>query len=176
MTSPTPAKAESPAKPATRNLMAAAFRELRVPASLAAITCGALAVYAWTAYGSIPAAAASACGYALYCDEPTLSIGERPGGEKVVATFEFRNVSGGPVRILGGKTTCGCLHLEGLPATVAKNATIALDVGIVPSPALAGKPFREGVRLFLDVPSREVECAIEGVVAPLRVEGSSHGS
>lgn len=145
-----------------KTLSAKLWRELRGPVLVVVGIVGAAALYGRFAFGSVGAALAAAQGYVLYCEESTVWVGAQAPGEKVMAEFTLNNLTNRPVRIVGARTTCGCLRVEDLPRVVPIGESTVLRVAVVPSAGAVGEPFQEGFRLYVDVPSREVKCRVAG--------------
>jgi hypothetical protein len=69
-------------------------------------------------------------GDALTVEQSTKSFGDLYTGDDGFVTFNVHNVSSSPIKILGLRTSCGCIVSDELPLTVQSDSTYPLHVKV----------------------------------------------
>jgi len=123
----------------------------------------ALAVAAWYSFGGISQTLAYLRGDPLITDAYARSVGTIERGSNQEIVFKISNHSTRPVKILGAKTSCSCVHLDSLPLTVLGEGSLPFRIRFYAG-VRQGKVV-ENVRLFVDHPSqRRLDLTIKGYI------------
>lgn len=103
-------------------------------------------------YGSPRAALAAIRGREFLIDSETKSIGELRAGEKRMVRFHVKNLTGRPIRILGGLAACTCMLPRDLPLVISPWAEGTIEIEVR---AIGSKPkFDQEVRFYTSASSQ----------------------
>ena len=85
-------------------------------------------VVAWSVSGSTAAAMASLRGQPLAATSRAVDFGAAAAGTEAVGRVTLRNLTGQPIRVIGGTSDCSCTAIHDLPLLVPANDTQSLAV------------------------------------------------
>ena len=92
-------------------------------------------------------------------------LGRFPAWEGRRLSVAVRNAGRGPVRLLGARSSCGCLSAEFRPCTLAPGEETSLEVSVAAN-SLSGE-FRRALFLETDAPGEEfVKVEVSGTAVP----------
>lgn len=121
-------------------------------------------------YGSIRAAIVAQRGYVVVADSSLLSFGSLKVGTVTEVVFTVRNLSGKPVRIVGGSSSCDCMLVENLPTLLGPRATQTITISVHGNDV---GHFSRSVELYIDSPRQtRLPLIVEGEIVP--DQGGSH--
>ncbi|HEV7278775.1 MAG TPA: MauE/DoxX family redox-associated membrane protein [Pirellulaceae bacterium] len=89
-----------------------------------------LFVAGWTFAGSLGGAVAVAGGSELVVSPAVVDLGSGTVGETKQAAVRLVNASTSPVRIVGGKNSCGCMVTSELPVTIPARGSAAFPIEV----------------------------------------------
>lgn len=150
---------------------ALSLRPLLAPALVAAALGGGFCLWGWWRFGSVWWAADYLDGYAVVAERATQWAGEVPAGKQASVSFQLKNVTQAPVRVVGAKCDCGCVGTDGLPLTLAPGATGELKLRFVPPQEWAGKRVEHTALLYLDVDAAPLVLRVQARVAAADATG-----
>jgi hypothetical protein len=114
-----------------------------------------IAFYGWSFlhFGTFKAGGAWLRGDPVHVLESVVDLGERPAGERAEAACVVWNFSRDPVRILGSRTSCSCVVIDGLPMTIPPRSkkAIRVDVAVDSEP----ESFEQKAAFYTDQPEVE---------------------
>jgi len=128
-----------------------------VAVSVGLASFGASCLLGWLTWKhqSFAAGVARFCGRDLLMTPSTFEFGTCREGETRECQFELRNLSDAPVKLLGLRTTCGCMVVQrSFPCELPGRASFVLPVSI--SLVGAVDEVRHSVHLFTDRPGEEI--------------------
>jgi hypothetical protein len=108
---------------------------------------GLVAGLFWLRYGSVDKAIAAIRGQSYSVEPELLDFGKAKASELRVVTVTVSNMSGEPLRIVGGQTDCSFVSIQDLPISVKAHDSSAIPVAIR-FPIPAGR-FTQRGKLFL---------------------------
>ena len=156
-----------------RGLVRTARRCLAVALGVGAITAVLVLLgfgVAMLRLGSVAAVLAWAGGSSvIVLAEPVVLDGVAPGTE-VSAGLTVRNVSGRPVRVLGGTCDCLCAVLHDLPVLLDPKECRDLRITVM-TPRQPGARFHHKICLYLSSPGPPLLTYCSGVVADANNSG-----
>jgi len=118
---------------AVRNLTGRLRSSPRMTLLFTGVALGALCFWCVAQFGTLSGALAFLNGDRLIPDAYSKSFGTRDVGSSPSVVFNLTNKSEKPIRIIGARSSCTCLALEGLPATVKAGATLPFMVRVLPA-------------------------------------------
>jgi len=133
------------------------------------VLAGSSVAFAVSWYGSSAAAWEALRGRSLHVVRPLISFGVVEAETRFPVTFEIRNLTNEPIRLLGAAASCGCLVPQHLPMTIPPFTTARLEVVVRPSKP--NEDFLQKVRVYTNVPDEPLlELAIVGIFRSKVVE------
>ena len=135
---------------------------------------GGLGAWGSHRYGSCEAFVAALRGHILYVDPTDYSFGEVEGPTQRTATIRIRNLASYPVKLLGSRTDCGCVLVNGLPFELASGSVIDLTIQITASRGGSSSvDFTRVVTLYTDAAGVEPRVEFHLRVLPAEVGADS---
>lgn len=111
---------------------------LGVALPLTSVVLAGLATWGARQFGSVGGALAFLNGDRLIPDAYAKSFGIGEVGSSPRVVFNLANKSARPIKVVGARSSCTCMALDGLPATVEAGSSLELRVDVQP----ADKPRR----------------------------------
>ncbi len=140
---------------------------LKWPILLAVLGGAVLAVWSYYRFGSVSATRAFMNGNVLYADPPVRSLGVIRLGESRTVGFSIRNLTARDVKVLGVRTTCGCLLVgRELPITIGPKEVEEADLVVTPRRSSVGRPFQHAAEFYLDAAGPRLILQITASVEP----------
>ncbi|HEV7281604.1 MAG TPA: MauE/DoxX family redox-associated membrane protein [Pirellulaceae bacterium] len=145
----------SPANPTASggrepSVSSSALSERRYALVAGSVACMALAAVAFAGFafaGSFDGALGVAGGREVVVSPSTVDLGSGTVGETKRATVRIVNASASPIRIVGGKNSCGCMVTGELPIAVPVRASVEFPIEVT----IRGEGYKEVVfTLFTD--------------------------
>lgn len=152
-----------------RTLRCRARRACRRIAGIAAVVVLGLIVFAaWSLYrfGSVSLALAFLKGYAVVPEAALVSAGEVAAREEARVAFRLKNLTAGPLRVVGAKADCACMAFDDLPLAIEPGEWGKMTVRFVPREAEVGQVVEHSVLLYLDATSVPVVLRAQAEVVP----------
>lgn len=106
---------------------------LAVTLLLAGLALAGVAQRAVRELGSLAGALAFLNGDRLIPDAYTKSFGTAQAGPSASVVFNLANKSTRPIKIMGSRSSCTCMALDGLPAVVQAGSSLQLKVQVRPT-------------------------------------------
>jgi hypothetical protein len=126
-------------------------------------------------FGSVEALRLSLQGHALHVEPAEISVGDLQPREQITVPVRLRNLTSGPLRVLGSHSTCGCLVAgEGLPTELASGEVRELTVQVV-APAKGPAEFETVVTFYVPVVGDPPRVILHGRVLPPQKERTTPG-
>jgi hypothetical protein len=101
-----------------------------IGASAACVALVAVSFVGFAFAGSFDGALGVASGQALVMSPSIVDLGDAVVGETKHATVRIVNASAAPVRIVGGKNSCGCMVTGELPVTVRARGSVEFPIEV----------------------------------------------
>jgi HYDIN/CFA65/VesB family protein len=140
-----------------------------ITAIMALISLTATALYSFGSFGS---ALSYLRGDHLIADAYAKSFGILRKGETSCVVFQLRNMSKEPIKLLGARTSCTCVTIDGVPTTIEPETVSPLKV-FVHSDTLSSR-YEERISFFTDMADQpSVTLRIFGIIREETSDSSS---
>ena len=112
------------------------------------------AIVSKSRFGSVAAGIDYLAGKRILAEASERDFGVVPVGGEATARFRMSNLTGRPVVVLGGKTSCTCAMVTGLPLTIPPRGGADLTVVVRDRPGQGAHEVAENILLYTDSPDQ----------------------
>lgn len=132
---------------------------------LAAAVTWALVLVGVIRFGSMGATLAYVQGYAIYVEPRSQDLGILDGDLQYVVSIRLRNLTTGPVTLLGTEPVCCCYVLSELPLTIPAGEQRTIWISVNPRRLPKDEPFERVLSFYQDVPGARPFFVVTGHVS-----------
>jgi hypothetical protein len=122
-----------------------------------------LAAYGFYRFGSINALVAALQGRVLYVEPTRISVGTLKPSEQATVKVRLRNLTENTIKVLGSRSSCGCLVTSDLPVTLASGEVKEVSIHLT-APSGDLSEFEHTVIFYLSVAGEQPWVVLHGQI------------